>query len=130
MSKSVGNTLTCWAAKMVPASAATIAPNANAISFTRLTGIVIDAAASGSSRTARQARPVREVLEQPQHRHRHHQHDHQQVVVARVGGELYPKRLDRVDPDDPVRAAQHAGGATLLVNSTNASPKNSVTIAR
>ena len=61
MSKSVGNTLICCAAKMVPASAATMAPNAKAISFTRLTGIVIDAAASGSSRTARQARPVREV---------------------------------------------------------------------
>ncbi len=61
MSKSVGNTLICCAAKIVPASAATMAPNANAISFTRFTGIVIDAAASGSSRTARQARPVREV---------------------------------------------------------------------
>ena len=61
VSKSVGNTLICWAAKMVPARAATAAPNANAISLTRFTGIVIDAAASGSSRTARQARPVREV---------------------------------------------------------------------
>ena len=60
MSKSVGNTLACWAAKMVPASAATMAAQANADSFTRLTGIVIAAAASGSSRTARQARPVRE----------------------------------------------------------------------
>ena len=61
MSKSVGNTLICCAAKIVPASAATIAPNAKAISLTRLTGIVIAAAASESSRTARQARPVREV---------------------------------------------------------------------
>ena len=61
MSKSVGNTLICCAAKIAPASAATIAPKAKAISLTRLTGIVIDAAASGSSRTARHARPVREV---------------------------------------------------------------------
>ncbi len=61
MSKSVGNTLICWAAKIVPASAATTAPKLNAISFTRFTGIVIIPAASGSSRTARQARPVREV---------------------------------------------------------------------
>ncbi len=60
MLKSGGNTLICCAAKTDPASAAIIAPRANAISLTRLTGIVIAAAASGSSRTARQARPVRD----------------------------------------------------------------------
>jgi hypothetical protein len=61
VSKSVGNTLVWSAAKMVPPNAAIIAPIANAVSFTRSTATVIDAAASGSSRTARHARPVREV---------------------------------------------------------------------
>ena len=58
--KFVGNTVVCWAANTAPASAPTIAPKLNAITFSRLTGTVIAAAASGSSRSARQARPVRE----------------------------------------------------------------------
>ncbi len=38
------------------------APNANAISLSRLTGMPISSAASGSSRSDRHARPVRESL--------------------------------------------------------------------
>ena len=34
----------------------------NASSFSRFTGMLITSAASGSSRTARQARPVRDLL--------------------------------------------------------------------
>ena len=49
-------------AKMHPARPAMPAPNANAISFKRLTGMLIASAASGSSRRARQARPVRDSL--------------------------------------------------------------------
>ena len=44
----------------MPVSAATAAPNEKAISFSQLTGIPIISAASGSSRSERQARPVRE----------------------------------------------------------------------
>ena len=45
-----------------PVSPATPAPNANATSFNRLTGIPISSAASESSRSERHARPVREML--------------------------------------------------------------------
>ncbi len=48
-------------AKRLPARPATAAPVANAISFSRRIGTVIISAASGSSRSARQARPVREA---------------------------------------------------------------------
>ena len=50
------------AVESVPVVAATEAPKANAISFSRLTGIPINSAASGSSRRERHARPVRESL--------------------------------------------------------------------
>ena len=59
-SKFCGKTPTWTAAKIVPVKPAIAAPMANASSFIRLTGIVMSSAASGSSRTARQARPVRE----------------------------------------------------------------------
>jgi len=59
--KLVGKTLSCWAAKMVPASAPTIAAIAKAITLSLLTGIDIAEAASGSSFSARQDRPVRDV---------------------------------------------------------------------
>ena len=61
-SKFCGKTLPFSAVVNVPVSAATEAPNANAISFSRLTGIPITSAASGSSRSERHARPVRESL--------------------------------------------------------------------
>ena len=44
----------------MPVSAAIAAPNAKLISFSQLTGIPITSAASGSSRSERHARPVRE----------------------------------------------------------------------
>ena len=44
----------------VPVSAAIAAPKAKLISFSELTGMPITSAASGSSRSDRQARPVRE----------------------------------------------------------------------
>ena len=43
-------------------SGRTAAPQTNASSFSRLTGMLITSAARGSSRSARQARPVRESL--------------------------------------------------------------------
>ena len=61
MSKLPGKTPTCSAAKSVPVRPATAAPNMKANSFSRLTGIPISSAASGSSRSDRQARPVREL---------------------------------------------------------------------
>ncbi len=61
--KLVGNTLDCSAANNVPASAPTMAEKLNAITFSLLTGIVIARAASGSSLSARQARPVLDRLE-------------------------------------------------------------------
>ena len=48
------------AAKIVPVRPAMAAPNMNARIFIRLTGMVITSAASESSRSARQARPVRD----------------------------------------------------------------------
>ena len=48
VSKSLGKTAPCCAANAQPASAATTAPKANAISLTRFTGIVITLAASGT----------------------------------------------------------------------------------
>ena len=57
-----GKTLALSDAKSVPVSAATAAPKLNAISLSRLTGMPIASAASGSSRSERQARPVREWL--------------------------------------------------------------------
>ena len=59
-SKFCGNTLPFSAVANVPVSAATAAPNANAISLSRATGMPITSAASGSSRSERHARPVRE----------------------------------------------------------------------
>ena len=55
-----GNTLALSAVEIVPVSAATAAPVAKLISFSQFTGIPITSAASGSSRSDRQARPVRE----------------------------------------------------------------------
>ena len=49
-------------ANSVPVSAAMAAPKLNAMSLSRLTGMPIASAASGSSRSERQARPVREWL--------------------------------------------------------------------
>ena len=46
----------------VPVSAATAAPKAKLISFSQFTGMPITSAASGSSRSERHARPVREWL--------------------------------------------------------------------
>ena len=45
-----------------PVSAATAAPHENASSFSQLTGMPIASAASGSSRSERHARPVRELF--------------------------------------------------------------------
>ena len=59
--KFVGNTLPCCAANSAPPRAPIAALKLNAITFSLLTGIVIADAASGSSRSARHARPVREV---------------------------------------------------------------------
>ena len=59
-SKFAAKTFVLSAAKMVPASPAIAAPPANAISFNQLTGIPISSAASGSSRSDFQARPVRD----------------------------------------------------------------------
>jgi hypothetical protein len=50
------------AAKVVPASPAIIAPREKAMIFRRLTGVPIISAASGSSRDAFHARPVRDSL--------------------------------------------------------------------
>ena len=85
-----------------------MAPNANAISLTRSTGIVIDAAASGSSRTARQARPVREVWSSRSTAIVADEQDDEQVVVALVAFQLDTEAVDGVDPDDSVRPAEHA----------------------
>jgi hypothetical protein len=57
-----GLTAVRTAAKMQPVTPAIAAPNANAISLRRLTGMLIASAASGSSRSARHARPVRDSL--------------------------------------------------------------------
>ena len=57
-----GNTLALSDAKSVPVRAATAAPKLNAISLSMLTGMPIASAASESSRSERQARPVRESL--------------------------------------------------------------------
>ena len=57
-----GNTLALSAAKNVPVSAATAAPKEKLISFSQLTGMPITSAASGSSRSDRHARPVRDSL--------------------------------------------------------------------
>ena len=59
-SKSAEKTAVLSAAKSVPVRPAIAAPNANAISFSRLTGIPISSAASGSSRSDFHARPVRD----------------------------------------------------------------------
>ena len=58
--KLVGKTFDCWAAKIVPASAPTAAPKLIAITLTTRVGTVIAPAASSSSRTDRQPRPVRD----------------------------------------------------------------------
>ena len=55
-----GNVLAFSEAKSVPVSAATPAPKLNAVSLSRLTGMPIASAASGSSRSDRHARPVRD----------------------------------------------------------------------
>ena len=57
-----GKTLAFNEANSVPVSAATAAPKLNAISLSTFTGIPIASAASESSRSDRQARPVREWL--------------------------------------------------------------------
>ena len=59
-SNSDANTAVFAAAKTVPASPAMPAPQANAISFSRFTGIPISSAARGSSRSDFHARPVRD----------------------------------------------------------------------
>ena len=55
-----GKTLAFNAPTNVPVSAAIEAPNAKLNSLSQLTGIPITSAASGSSRSERHARPVRE----------------------------------------------------------------------
>ena len=57
-----GNALTFTAVTSVPVRAAIAAPKEKLISFSELTGMPITSAASGSSRSDRQARPVRERL--------------------------------------------------------------------
>ncbi len=133
--KFVENTLLCWAANIVPASAATIAPKLNAITFTALTGIDIADAASGSSRTARHARPVREVSSKCS------------ATISRISTITSANRsssrscrpdLRRRNPchgSNPLRPKRpllppRLVGATLLTASANACPTNSVTIAR
>ena len=60
--KFCGNAPVCTAAKMLPARPAIPAPKLNAMIFSRLTGIPISSAESGSSRDAFHARPVRDSL--------------------------------------------------------------------
>ena len=57
-----GKTLPLKAVTNVPLSAAIAAPKAKLISFSELTGMPITSAASESSRSERQARPVLERL--------------------------------------------------------------------
>ena len=59
--KLVGNTLLCWAANIVPASAATAAPKLIAMILSKLVLTVIASAASSSSRMARHPSPVRDL---------------------------------------------------------------------
>ena len=61
-SKFCGKTPSWTEAKIVPVRPAVAAPNMNASSFSRFTGMLIISAASESSRSARHARPVREWL--------------------------------------------------------------------
>ena len=62
--KFCGKAPVCAAAKTLPARPAIAAPKLKAMIFSRLTGIPIISAASGSSREAFQARPVRDSLMQ------------------------------------------------------------------
>ena len=62
MLKFCGNAPVWVAAKTLPARPAMPAPKAKAMILSRLTGIPISSAASGSSREAFQARPVRDSL--------------------------------------------------------------------
>ena len=80
--KFVGNTLPCWAANSVPASAPTIAPKLNAITFSLLTGIVIARRRAGRrAAPARRARFAR-CRAGAGRRQQHEQHDQRDVVVA------------------------------------------------
>ena len=60
--KFCGNAPVWTAAKMLPARPAIPAPKLNAMIFSRLTGMPISSAASGSSREDFQARPVLDSL--------------------------------------------------------------------
>ena len=60
MSEVCGKAPVCAAANTLPTSPAIAAPKPNAMIFSRLTGMPITSAASGSSREAFHARPVRD----------------------------------------------------------------------
>ena len=60
-SKSAANTAVFSPANSAPAMPAIAAPNENAISFNRFTGMPMSSAASESSRSDFQARPVRDA---------------------------------------------------------------------
>ena len=84
-------------------SAATAAPNANAVSFSQLTGIPITSAASGSSRSERQARPVREWLTKRSATNTTSEERERDVEVRDgedpgvLHGEVVPEEAERVD---------------------------------
>ena len=123
----------------MPVSAATAAPNEKLKSFSQLTGMPIASAASGSSRSERQARPVRELLTNrsatkttTKNASATYRYETAKTPPC-CDRQLVAEEAERVDVEDPERPAGDVVAETLspfVVSVWKSCRKNSVTIAR
>ena len=116
---------------MHPVSPAIAAPSEKASSLSRLTGIPISSAASGSSRRARHDRPIRERESDQSAAATTTSAPSENQKYSRVEcPSSQPKNSNGSMSASPFAPPVIPPGFALFTNVTNAWPKKSVTIAR